>query len=307
MINSSRIEVANRNYDSYRQYEIDKRPRRQEFKKPAKPIRHGHLQTDHRAAELQIDQPLFRYYLEVAFSSDNPLVVHKLKELLMCVKLTLDGEDTMLDAINKDLAEYYRQLREYEDQVAEEEKRFTREHKMYSLHCLKKEQDLRFYLEDMVEASITRFEENRGTVWDKFLCEILAEECQTELEYTYWEEAFNVFKKFSLSTKMSVIEEIENAHKRWIETQLDDSTEEIYENSDVHGCLVELEGEEFTTLFDEEGEVIEDAMDLYYRRVDEIESEFRYEARLEAVRLLQERHYNEEDGYDTIYHYGPNG
>lgn len=306
MIDSKRIDKIHKDYEDYQTYQRVAQPRKDTFVAPPFPRRGVHIDPDRRAEEFQIPQPLLRYYLEVAMVSDNPLIVQKLKELLMCVKLTLDGEDRTLEIINKDLSQYNKAKEKYQDDTQRAEARYATDIKHYNLHCMKKAQDLSFYMDDLVEASIRRYEDGVPTVWDKFVCDILAEECLTEPEYTDWEEAFEKFKGFQLSTKVSVIDDLRSKHVCWIEDQLNENADKIYETFKVDERIVELDAEEFLPLFDEDGEVIcDNAMDLYYRRVDELEEEYKYEAREEAIRHLQEMYYSGADGYDTIYNYSP--
>ncbi|MNR91958.1 hypothetical protein D3C72_229780 [compost metagenome] len=307
MVEFKRIEKVLKDKTEHDNYKRSAEPRKQTFSVPPYPYRNVSLNPDARASEFGVEQPLLRYYLETAFVSDNPLIVGKLKELIMCVKLTMDSEDPMHETLRRDIDRYYKAVNEHKAKVEEAEAKYMAEYKMYELTHLKKAQDISFYVDDLVEASIKRLSEGRPTVWDTLVRELLEEEMEFKTELGPLEDMLEDFKKYSLNNKCGFIEEVKTKHMDWLDKQIEDRTDDIFDQRGYENHVIEVEAEEFLECFDEDGNPRDEyAVELYEERMCELNSYLRNEARDEAIRQIRDLYYNGADGYDTIYSYDPN-
>lgn len=306
MVEFKRIDKVLKDKTSIDNFKRSMEPKLQTFNSPAYPRRNVPLDPDARALEFGVEQPLLRYYLETAFSSDNPLIVGKLKELIMCVKLTMDTEDPMHEVLRRDIDRYYKAVEDHQSKTAQAEAKYAAEFKMYELTHLKKSQDLSFYIDDLVEGSIKRISEGRQTVWDILVRELLEEEMEFKTELGPLEDMFEAFKEYSLNNKCGFIEEVKGKHMDWLDKQIEDRTDTIFYERDYDNHILEIEADEFLQCFDEDGNPRDEyAVDLYDERMCDLNSSLRNEARDEAIRQIRDLYYNGADGYDTIYSYDP--
>lgn len=299
-MNYKNIEVIDRDIKAIREFKATA-PTLNTFTKPDLPSAKQILAS--KGPEIcGIPSNLFSDYMNIAMNSEDAAIQHKLRELIAIVKLITPYDDPALEISMRHNAMYDDKMRTWENNTNVAQERYDNEYKNFNLQLLKKQQDLAFYCEDLVDAAWARHKENRATFWDKLVFQVICDEFQvTEIR----EQEIISFKEMNASGKASVIKEAGENHYEFIREEYNRLVEDELASEDFSRKMVHMEAEMLIQYPSEGSSSDDDALNEYdfCNVMQEYESELRCIAEETALHEIQRRYYQGIDGYDHIYGY----
>lgn len=280
-------------------------PRLVEMQKPVKPVRvhFNELNMTLVPAALADDmiQPEFHHFLEVALTSENPLIVKKLRDLFAMVKLILPADDPERLKYQNWASQYAKHCAEIEEQNIIYRAKFEEESKMFNLENNKRSNALNDYANDQFQASFERLLAGKPTLWDTILKKTLETEIDESFTLT---ELFGELLEYQIADKIVIIEAVFTAHRYWLDDKIREKSEEIFdlryaEQLDVewqsHELIYEIEGYDEIESLRQQAD-FEDSM-------NDLEDSLRGQAWGEAVDWANQQYEAGANGYDNIYGY----
>ena len=298
-----KIRKVSKDREALMEFKRDAMPRKNpNIKPPSKPSIPYSINTEAGAVTCDMPQQLFHEYLRLAANSDNPLIQHKLRELIALTKLVTDSENPEIARVNRDLSTYNRLMAEYKEALEAEEVRYTEANKLYNLQKAKMFQDLRWYCEDYVSNSLKDIDWEKPTVWQQMLLNVLEEQFPEDLKKNW----LSNFMELDDDSKTSIVLAVGVNHRKWINDTVEEIEEEKLVEMHFDEQLLDMEDELYSKFFDEDGNPLDESrMYRYESLMNDLEDQLRCDARSLAISEVQARWMEGMDGYEQIYSFCP--
>lgn len=253
-------------------------------------IQHGDI---HALSSITgVEATEFRDLLAFALQSNDEVIADAFKQFLLTVKMRLPEDSELITLARKSVANYRDRTEKVRLENEERKAEYDRLTLIYNLRCQKNDNELYDYIGWLVEQAYKEVKEDKaGTIWQQLLVDVL-----DEWAASYDSHHPEVFEHCDLPHRIELIQHVQKRHKRWVEQQFDNLENAFYEEID-NVWPITLDGNEFITYFDEDGNPNDEAFAEYELYMNRRDDAIRLEAGEKAREQLRRWKSEGKDGF----------